>query len=141
MRTIRNIRIERRKSEDAGYRIPIKVRSRPEGLPIRRCAAWLDQPGKESDPVKRLPEYDNHTGRLELVAYLALGLAGATLTGLSFFNGASASSGPNALVSSPSTQRIEMVNEAPGKEVPPHLTNIILLQSPTSSGQAPPART
>ena len=68
--------------------------------------------------MKRLPEYDNHTGRLELVAYLALGLAGATLTGLSFFNGASASSGPNALVSSPSTQRIEMVNEAQAKKYP-----------------------
>jgi len=91
--------------------------------------------------MKRLPNYDKNTGWLELSAYLALGLAGACLTGISFFDGSKSVGESNTSAGPGSKLPIEMVNETPGKELPVHLTNVIFLQSPASAGQAPPART
>src|SRR5258706_7718823 len=90
--------------------------------------------------MNRLPRYDKSTGWSELAAFLVLGLAGATLTGLAFFNGLKFASEPDARSALGSTQRIEMVNEEQIGKTNLPLTNILFIQPPATSGQAPPSR-
>ena len=86
--------------------------------------------------MKRLPRYDNNTGRSELAAYLALGMAGAALTVQAFFGGLQLAS-----ESEPhSTQATSERNEVVVEKTNVLLTNVLFIQPPTPAGQAPPLR-
>jgi hypothetical protein len=87
--------------------------------------------------MNRLPGYDKNLGRSELAAFLALGLAGATLTMLAFFSGLESAGGPNH--SSVSAPRTEAVNQKQPNEPELTLTNVLFIRPPAASGQAPPA--
>jgi hypothetical protein len=89
--------------------------------------------------MKRLPHYDKNTGWLELGAYLALGLAGATLTGLSFFNGMTSVSQTNPVAGPVSSQHMHVVNEKSEKATSLLVTNANFVRPPSSAGRAPPA--
>ena len=87
--------------------------------------------------MKRLPAYDNKTAWPELAAFLALGLAGATLTGLAFFSGPRLASAPNGVHESVPTQRMEAVNEEQNQGTNLALTNVLLIRSASPAGQSP----
>ena len=86
--------------------------------------------------MKRLPRYDNNIGRSELAAYLALGMAGAALTVQAFFGGLQPASEPKLRSMQATSERNEVVVEKTNVL----LTNILFIQQPASSGQAPPLR-
>ncbi len=88
--------------------------------------------------MNRLPRYDKSTGWSELAAFLVLGLAGATLTGLSFFNGLKFAGEPDPRSTLVWTQRMEVVKQSGKTNLP--LTNILFIQPPAPAGQAPPSR-
>lgn len=86
--------------------------------------------------MQRLPRYDKDTGRSEFAAYLALGLAGATLTVQAFFGGLQPGGEPSLSTGIIPTEQTEVVIEKTNLL----LTNVLFIQAPTPAGQAPPVR-
>ena len=86
--------------------------------------------------MKRLPRYDKDTGRSELAAFFALGMAGATLTVVAFLNGMQPASPPSPPSELVPKARTELVAEKTNLL----LTNVLFIQQPASSGQGTPSR-